>query len=473
MLSRYSKGFTWIFLIGLASCFLVDLEPAFCQQAPGQLPATQPPSVSQNSSPLVPPSAAKVDTGDTAWLLSSSALVLLMTPGLALFYGGMVRRKNVLGTMLQSFILVALVSVQWGLIGYSLAFHEGGFWGGSGWKFLGGVGSIPDPYGYAGTVPHQAFMAFQLMFAIITPALITGAFAERMKFSSMLLFMLMWTTLVYDPLAHWVWGKGGWLRFGDPDAMFGALDFAGGTVVHISSGISALVVALVLGRRLGYGSEPIIPHNLTMTITGAGLLWFGWFGFNAGSALAASGLAASAFVVTHFAAAAATLSWTFAEWIFKGKPSALGAVSGAVAGLVAITPASGYVGPMAALFIGMAAGVVCFWTTSYVKNRFGYDDSLDAFGVHGIGGTVGAVLTGVFASTVVNPTATNGLVHGNPRQLVNQTVAVLITWLFSALMSLLIIKVVDLLIGLRVKVEDEIEGLDSSQHGESGYNLEA
>jgi Amt family ammonium transporter len=316
-------------------------------------------------------------------------------------------------------------------------------------------------------------MAFQLMFAIITPALITGAFAERMKFSSLLLFMLMWTTFVYDPLAHWVWGKGGWLRFGDSSAVFGALDFAGGTVVHISSGISALVVALVLGRRLGYGTEPIIPHNLTMTITGTGLLWFGWFGFNAGSALAASGLAASAFIVTHFAAAAATLSWTFAEWIFKGKPSALGAVSGAVAGLVAITPASGYVGPMAALFIGLIAGVACFWTTSYVKNRFGYDDSLDAFGVHGVGGTVGAVLTGVFASTIVNPTATNGFLHGNPRQLANQTVAVLVTWLFSAVMSLLIIKVVDLLVGLRVNVEDEIEGLDSSQHGESGYNLEA
>jgi ammonium transporter, Amt family len=285
--------------------------------------------------------------------------------------------------------------------------------------------------------------------------------------------MGLWATFVYNPLAHWVWGKGGWLRYGDPGAVFGALDFAGGTVVHISSGVSALVVALVIGKRIGFGSEPIIPHNLTMTITGAGLLWFGWFGFNAGSAVSSGGLAASAFVVTHFAAAAATLSWTFAEWIFKGKPSALGAVSGAVAGLVAITPASGYVSPMPALIIGAVAGLLCFIATSYVKNKFGYDDSLDAFGVHAVGGTVGAFLTGVFASTAVNSAAADGLLRGNPKQLVNQTVAVVATWAFASVMSLIIIKVVGLLLGLRVTDDDEILGLDSSQHGESGYNLEA
>lgn len=418
-------------------------------------------------------SPSKIDTGDTAWLLISTALVLLMTPGLALFYGGMVRRKNVLGTMMQSFILVAMISVLWALFGYSLAFHEGSFWGGFGWSFLNGVGAEPDPYGYAATIPHQVYMAFQLMFAIITPALITGAFAERMKFSAMLLFMGLWATFVYNPLAHWVWGKGGWLKYGDPNAVFGALDFAGGTVVHISSGVSALVVALVIGKRIGYGSEPIIPHNLTMTLTGTGLLWFGWFGFNAGSAVAANGLAASAFVVTHFAAAAATLSWTVAEWIFKGKPSALGAVSGAVAGLVAITPASGFVGPMPALIIGVTAGVLCFLATSYAKNKLGYDDSLDAFGVHGVGGTTGAVLTGVFASTAVNSAAADGLLRGNPSLLLNQMVAVAVTWLFSIVMSFIIIKAVDLLVGLRVAPDDEIVGLDSSQHGESGYNLEA
>jgi Amt family ammonium transporter len=417
--------------------------------------------------------AAKIDTGDTAWLLTSSALVLLMTPGLALFYGGMVRRKNVLGTMMQSFILVALVTVQWALFGYSLAFHEGSFWGGFDWSFLSGVGAAPDPYGYAATIPHQVYMSFQLMFAIITPALITGAFAERMKFSAMILFMLLWATFVYDPLAHWVWGKGGWLRYGDSGAIFGALDFAGGTVVHISSGVSALVAALVIGKRLGYGSEPIIPHNLTMTVTGAALLWFGWFGFNAGSAVSSGGLAVSAFVATHFAAAAATLSWCFAEWTFKGKPSALGAVSGAVAGLVAITPASGYVGPMAALLIGAVAGVVCFWATSYVKNKFAYDDSLDAFGVHGVGGTLGAILTGVFASKLINPSAADGLAHGNPMQLVNQAVAVVATWVFAIVMTIIIIKIVDVIVGLRVPADEEIAGLDNTQHGEAGYNLEA
>jgi Amt family ammonium transporter len=395
-----------------------------------------------------------------------------MTPGLALFYAGMVRRKNVLGTMMHSFILIAVVSVLWALYGYSLAFHEGSLWGGFDWAFLRGVGADPDPYGYAGTIPHQVFMAFQLMFAIITPALITGSIAERMKFSALLLFMVLWATFVYDPLAHWVWGKGGLLRFGDPGAVFGALDFAGGTVVHISSGVSALVLALVMGKRVGFGKESMIPHNLTMTVTGAGLLWFGWFGFNAGSAVSSGGLAASAFVVTHFATAAATLSWTFAEWLGKGKPTVLGAASGAVAGLVAITPASGYVGPMAALAIGAVAGVFCYWACSWLKAKCGYDDSLDVFGVHGIGGTTGALLTGVFASTAVNPAATNGLLGGNPGQLFNQFMAVAITWVFAGGMTFVIAKIVGALVGLRVSAEEERDGLDQSQHGESGYNLE-
>ncbi len=464
MMLRLRHGRTW--LLFFTCCFLL-LQPD-CTQASSSKEGQLPLSASAPSA-----EAPKTDTGDTAWLLVSSAFVLLMTPGLALFYGGMVRRKNVLGTMMQSFILVALVTVQWALFGYSLAFHEGSFWGGFTWSWLHGVGTVPDPYGYASTIPHQVYMTFQLMFAIITPALITGAFAERMKFSAMVLFMLLWATFVYDPLAHWVWGKGGWLRFGDPNALFGALDFAGGTVVHISSGVSALVAALVLGKRLGYGTEPIIPHNLTMTITGTALLWFGWFGFNAGSAVSSGGLAAGAFVATHFAAAAATLSWTFAEWIWKGKPSALGAVSGAVAGLVAITPASGYVGPMASLAIGGVAGVICFWSTSYVKNRFGYDDSLDAFGVHGVGGTVGALLAGVFATKFINPAAADGLLHGNPGQLLNQIVAIATTWLFAMVMTFIIIKIVDLIVGLRLHPDDEILGLDTSQHGESGYNLEA
>jgi len=408
--------------------------------------------------------APATDPGDTAWLLTSAAFVLLMTPGLALFYGGMVRRKNVLGTIMHSFIMIAWVSIIWALYGYSLAFHEGTFWGGFDWALLRGVGAEPDPIGYAGTVPHQVFMAFQLMFAIITPALISGAFAERIKFSAMLFFMWLWSSLVYSPLCHWVWGSGGYLRYGDDAAIFGALDFAGGTVVHISSGVSALVLALVIGKRLGFGKQPIIPHNVTMTVTGAGLLWFGWFGFNAGSAVSSGGLAASAFVATHLAAAAATLSWMFAEWLTKGKPSALGAASGAVAGLVAITPASGFVGPMSGLLIGLVAGVVCFWACTTLKAKLGYDDSLDVFGIHGVGGTVGAILTGVFAA--------EGLLGGNAGQIVNQLGAVAVTWIFAIVMTLIIAKVTDAVIGLRVSQEDEMAGLDLSQHGESGYNLE-
>jgi len=416
--------------------------------------------------------APGTDPGDTAWLLTSAAFVLLMTPGLALFYGGMVRRKNVLGTIMHSFVLMALVSIIWAVYGYSLAFHPGTFWGGFDWALLRGVGADPDPIGYAGTVPHQVFMAFQLMFAIITPALISGAFAERMKFSAMLFFMWLWSSLVYSPLCHWVWGAGGYLRYGDDGAIFGALDFAGGTVVHISSGVSALVLAVLLGKRIGFGKQPLIPHNVTMTVTGAGLLWFGWFGFNAGSAVSSGGLAASAFIATHFAAAAATLSWMFAEWISKGKPSALGAASGAVAGLVAITPASGFVGPMAGIVIGFIAGAICFWACTSLKAKFGYDDSLDVFGVHGVGGTTGAILTGVFASSAVNSAAPDGLIGGNAAQLGNQVAAVAVTWIFAIVMTLIIAKITDALIGLRVSQEEEMVGLDESQHGEKGYNLE-
>ena len=417
--------------------------------------------------------APAIDPGDTAWVLTSAALVLLMTPGLALFYGGMVRRKNVLGTIMHSFILIAWVSVIWALYGYSLAFHEGTFWGGFDWALLRGVGADPDPIGYAGTVPHQVFMVFQLMFAIITPALISGAFAERMKFSAMLFFMWLWSSLVYSPLCHWVWGSGGYLRYGDDAAIFGALDFAGGTVVHISSGVSALVLAIVIGKRIGFGKQPIIPHNVTMTVTGAALLWFGWFGFNAGSAVSSGGLAASAFIATHFAACAATLSWMFAEWMVKGKPSALGAASGAVAGLVAITPASGFVGPMSGIIIGLIAGVLCFFACTSLKAKFGYDDSLDVFGVHAIGGTTGALLTGVFASSAVNSGAPDGLLMGgNAAQLGQQLGAVAVTWIFVIVMTLIIAKITDAVIGLRVSPEEEMAGLDQSQHGEKGYNLE-
>ncbi len=457
MLFRSIRNRIWV--LCLFACFSLVQPLAL---ASFQAPEEEPPQSSQPASPVeAPAEPSAIDSGDTAWLLASSALVLLMTPGLALFYGGMVRRKNVLGTMMHSFILIAFVTVLWALYGYSLAFHEGTVWGGFGWSFLQGVGAEPGPY--VDAVPHYVFMVFQLMFAIITAALITGAFAERMKFSAMLLFMLLWSTFVYNPLAHAVWGAGG-IFVGY------ALDFAGGTVVHISSGVSALVVALVIGKRVGYGKEPIIPHNLTLSIAGAGLLWFGWFGFNAGSALAADGLAASAFVATHFAAAAATLSWNLAEWIGKGKPSALGAISGAVAGLVAITPAAGFVTPMAALIIGTTAGVLCYWASTALKNKLGYDDSLDVFGIHGIGGTTGAILTGVFASEAVG--GTNGLLYGNPGQLLNQLVAVASTWIFVGVLTLIIIKLVGLVVSIRVSEDDEDAGLDISQHGESSYNLE-
>jgi len=442
----------------------------------------------QTATPTTPDRLAKLErdvaqaqsSGDNAWMLTSSALVLMMTgPGLALFYGGLVRKKNVLSTMMQSFALMAMVTVLWGILGYSLCFASGTrFIGGLGHVFLRGVGAAPDA-DYAATIPQQSYMVFQLMFAIITPALITGAFAERMKFSAMALFMILWSIIVYDPMAHMVWGKGGLLN-ASLGGRFPTLDFAGGTVVHITSGVSALVCALYLGKRLGYPEESILPHSVVLSFIGACLLWVGWFGFNAGSALAAGSLATSAFVATHFAAAAAVVGWVLAEWVRNGKPSALGAISGAVAGLVAITPASGFVGPMSALVIGFIAGVGCYFMVAKVKAVFGYDDSLDAFGVHGAGGTIGALLTGVFAVSAVNPvfkdSAVNptavGLIEGNAHQLLNQLVGVAIAWILAAVGTLIILKVVDVTVGLRVAPEHEIQGLDLSQHGEEGYNLE-
>lgn len=411
--------------------------------------------------------------GDNAWMLVSAALVLMMSgPGLALFYGGLVRKKNVLGTMMQTFAMMAVVTVLWAFFGYSLAFGTGNaFIGGLSHVFLHGVGVTPNPT-YAATIPEQTFMVYQLMFAIITPALITGAFAERMKFSAMLVFMVLWTIIVYSPMAHMVWGAGGLLNVSG--GKIPCLDFAGGTVVHVTSGVSALVTAIYLGKRLGYPQRPMPPHSVVLSFIGACLLWVGWFGFNAGSALAASSLATSAFVATHFAAATAACGWLAAEWIRNGKPSALGGISGAVAGLVAITPASGFVTPMGALWIGLIAGVFCFWMVVKVKNIFGYDDSLDAFGVHGAGGTLGALLTGLFARAFINPGVNiNGLFAGNPKQLLNQATGVAIAWGLSIVGTLIILFVVDKLIGLRVSEDAEREGLDLSQHGEEGYDWEA
>lgn len=419
-------------------------------------------------------------SADNSWMLVSSALVLMMTgPGLALFYGGLVRKKNVLATMMQSFALMALVTVLWALIGYSLSFGSGNsFIGSLSHILLRGVGVQPDA-AYAATIPQQTFMVYQLMFAIITPALITGAFAERMKFSAMVLFMILWSVLIYDPMAHMVWGKGGLLNAA-LGGRFPTLDFAGGTVVHVTSGVSALVCALYLGKRLGYPQEPMPPHSVVLSFIGACLLWVGWFGFNAGSALSAGSLATSAFVATHFGAAAAVVGWAGAEWLRNGKPSALGAISGAVAGLVAITPAAGFVSPMSALCIGLIAGVFCYWMVSRVKARLGYDDSLDAFGVHGVGGTIGALLTGVFAMRAVNPifkdasgnALASGVLDGNFGQLLNQFVGVAIAWGLAAVGTVVILKVVDLAVGLRVSNHHEIQGLDLSQHGEEGYYWE-
>jgi ammonium transporter, Amt family len=406
---------------------------------------------------------AKIDSGDTAFVLISAALVMLMTPGLALFYGGMVRGKNVLGTLMQSFVAIALISVQWILFGYSLAFGPdiGGVIGSLDWFGLAGVGALPNA-DYAPTVPHLAFMIYQAMFAVITPALISGAVAERMKFSAFILFMLLWSTFVYDPIAHWLWGTGGWLK------NMGALDFAGGIVVHISSGISALAAALMLGKRQGFPHEPMYPHNLPMTVLGAGLLWFGWFGFNAGSALSAGILSTWAFVATHASAVAATLAWVAIEWLHRGKPTMFGAATGSVAGLATVTPASGFISPVAALIIGLAAGSVCYLALN-MKSKFGYDDSLDAFGVHGVGGIVGTLALGLFAQMMINPSGADGLFYGNPGLFYTQLLAVGVSVAYSFGMTFILLKVVDLVCGLRLEDEDERKGLDISQHGERGY----
>ena len=477
-------------LKGVVCCCLMTLVltafPLLAQQS--QVPATPPAASASAATPEVPKAVteklnqleqkvvAAQSSADNAWMLASAALVLLMTgPGLALFYGGLVRQKNVLAIMMQSFALMALITVLWALVGYSLCF------GGSGpvignfeHAFLRGVGAMPNA-DYAGTIPQTTFMIYQLMFAIITPALITGATAERMKFSGTVLFMTLWFLVVYAPMAHMVWGKGGFLNAAG--GRFPTLDFAGGTVVHVTSGVSALVCALYLGKRVGYPKQPMPPHSLVLSFVGACLLWVGWFGFNAGSALASNGLASSAFVATQFGAAAAALGWSLAEWLKNGRASALGAISGAVAGLVAITPAAGFVGPMPALAIGFIAGVLCFWMVTRFKAMFRYDDALDAFGVHGAGGTIGALLTGVFAQAAFNPIFGAGKpvggLDGRWRQVGNQLAGVLIAWTIAAVGTMVLLKLVDLLTGLRVHEEQEIAGLDITLHGEEGYNLEA
>jgi Amt family ammonium transporter len=473
--------------MGILCCSVLTLVllavPLLAQQTPT---SAAPPSASA-SSPAVPPAVseklsqleqkvtAAQSSADNAWMLVSAALVLLMTgPGLALFYGGLVRQKNVLAIMMQSFALMALITILWALVGYSLCFGEGRFIGDFQMAMLHGVGVNPNP-DYSASIPQLTFMVYQLMFAVITPALITGATAERMKFSGTVLFMTLWFLVVYAPMAHMVWGKGGLLN-ASLGGRYPTLDFAGGTVVHITSGVSALVCALYLGKRTGYPKQPMPPHSLVLSFTGACLLWVGWFGFNAGSALASSGLASSAFVATHFGAAAATIGWSLAEWIKNGRPSALGAISGAVAGLVAITPAAGFVGPRSALAIGFIAGVFCFWMVTKFKAMFGYDDALDAFGVHGAGGTIGALLTGVCARVSINAIFGEGKpvggLDGHWGQVGNQLVGILFAWVFALVGTTVILKVVDLTTGLRVTEEQELEGLDVTLHGEEGYNLE-
>jgi ammonium transporter, Amt family len=473
----------WIVSLMLLACATVSAHPRPItpNQEEGSAEQTALASLNTRVQALEKQVAHAQSAGDNAWMLASAALVLLMTgPGLALFYGGLVRKKNVLSTMMQSFVLMAIITVLWGFLGYSLCFHQGSpVIGGLGYGLLHHVGATPNT-SYAATIPQESFMVFQLMFAIITPALITGAFAERMKFSALVAFLVLWSLFVYDPMAHMVWGQGGFLS-ATLGGAFPTLDFAGGTVVHITSGVSALVCALYLGKRAGYPAEPMPPHNLVLSFIGACLLWVGWFGFNAGSALSAGSLATSAFVATQFGAAAAALGWIAAEWLRNGRPSVLGAISGAVAGLVAITPASGYVAPMPALAIGAIAGVVCYLMVAKVKHAFGYDDSLDAFGVHGVGGTVGALLTGVFASSVINPIFKDGaghilpagLIDGNAHQILNQLAGVATSWILASVGTLVILKIVDAAIGLRVGVEHEIQGLDVTQHGEEAYNLEA
>ncbi|HEX9444070.1 MAG TPA: ammonium transporter [Candidatus Binatia bacterium] len=460
-MSRYIKLCALFLFLCSALVAAVD-PPALAEEAAPAVATPAPPGAPAQAAPA----ASKIDKGDNAWMLTSSALVLMMTiPGLFLFYGGLVRGKNALGTIMQSFIVVALISIQWVLWGYTLAFgpDQGGIIGSLAWLGLSGVGAEPNP-DYAATIPHQTFMVYQMMFAVITPALITGAIAERAKFGTFILFMLLWSTFIYDPLAHWVWGVKGWMR------EMGALDFAGGTVVHISSGISALVACCMFGKRIGYPHEPMPPHNLPFSVIGASLLWVGWFGFNAGSALAADGLATSAFVATNTATAAAALSWMAMDWITRGKPTVLGAASGAVAGLVAITPGSGFVGPMASIAIGLVAGVLCS-SACNLKARWGYDDSLDVVGVHGVGGTWGAIATGLFASKAINAAGNDGLFFGNPGQLWVQIVAVLATWIFAAAGTFIILSILKAVMGLRVPEEEELMGLDLSQHNEKSYSL--
>ena len=406
-----------------------------------------------------------LNSADIAFVLVTSGLVMLMTPGLAFFYGGMVRRKNILGVLMQCFAMLCLISLQWMFFGYSLAFSPGnGFIGGLDWSFLNGVGLSPN-MSYAPTIPHSLFMIFQAMFAIITPALIIGAFAERMKFSAFIIFSLLWATLVYDPVAHWVWGVGGWLR------VMGIQDFAGGLVVHTTAGIAALVTALMIGRRRGYNNSPMPPHNLPFTALGAGLLWFGWFGFNAGSALAANGLAVSTFVATNMAAAAGGLVWASLEWFSVGKPTTFGIVTGSIAGLATVTPASGYITPLSAVMIGALASIICFYVVSLIKPKLGYDDSLDAFGVHGIGGILGSILVGVFSSDLVNSSAANGLIYGSKKLLQTQCIGVLAVFAYTFVVTLVIYKVVDMLIGMRVNEKEEAMGLDLTQHREGAYTV--
>ncbi|OIO38705.1 MAG: ammonia channel protein [Candidatus Omnitrophica bacterium CG1_02_46_14] len=407
-----------------------------------------------------------MDTGDTAWVLMSAALVLLMTPALAFFYGGLVRKKNILSILMQCFMMICLVTIQWVVLGYTLSFGPDvkGIIGNLAWFGLKGVGTAPNP-DYASTIPHQAYMIFQAMFAVITPALILGAFAERMKFTVFCVFSLLWATLVYDPICHWVWGVGGFIR------NWGVLDFAGGTVVHINAGIAALVTALVLGQRKGYPNKISPPHNLPLAVLGTGLLWFGWFGFNGGSALGANGLAVSAFVVTHIAAAAAGLTWSLLDWKFNKHPTMLGMITGVVAGLVAITPASGFVGPMDAIWVGAGVSIICYFFVAVVKPKLGYDDALDAFGVHGVGGIWGALATGLWANKAVNPAGNNGLFYGNPGLFIVQLKTVLVTVIYSFVVTFILLKVVDALLGARVAEQDEKIGLDLTQHREAGYTL--
>lgn len=449
MKKRYTFLFAFLFVLVMAGSAFAGDQASASLAGVGVLPAPD-----------------KVDTGDTSWLLVSSALVLLMTPGLAFFYGGLVRRKNVLSVLMQCFMIICLITIQWVLFGYSLSFGAdiGGVIGNLDWIGLRGVGLDPNP-DYAGTVPHQLFMVFQAMFAVITPALILGAFAERMRFSSFCIFSLLWATLVYDPVAHWVWGVGGFLR------NMGALDFAGGTVVHINAGAAALAAALVLGKRQGYPDKISPPHQLPFAVLGAGLLWFGWFGFNSGSALSSGRVAVSAFVVTHIAASAAGLTWSLLDWKFNSRPTVLGMITGAVAGLVAITPASGFVGPIDAIWIGAGVSVFCYIAVSVVKTRFGYDDSLDAFGVHGIGGIWGALATGLWANAAVNPAGANGLFYGNPALFWIQLKTVLVTVLYSFVMSFVLLKLVQWTIGLRVDEQNERIGLDLAEHREAGYTI--